>query len=554
MSTDKKTKRLRCAIYTRKSHDEGLEQEFNSLDAQREAGVAYIQSQKHEGWSLIATNYDDGGYSGGTMERPALKLLMKDVAEQKIDVIIVYKVDRLSRSLHDFAQMMNVFDQYQVSFVSVTQPFNTTTSMGRLTLNVLLSFAQFEREVTGERIRDKIAASKRKGMWMGGMPPLGYRVEEKTLVIETKEAELIKTIFTEYQSHQSLLKIADTLNEQGFTTKKWQADSERWHGGKPLTPKYINRLLTNPIYIGKVAHRKEIHNGQHKPIVDYDLWQSVQDLINSHERSNKNRMESFYLLKGKVRTYEGFAMSPSSTMRSRSRINNKTVKEKVLYYVSQKALNHGYKSCLIKTLNAKLLDGCVSDQIRNYLQLEVIDKQETLRDVINNVVVAPEKLVITLDKEKIVELQEKTEKSADKAPTVFHQSDIKESNGKIILTVRICIKRVNGIQMLLTSEGRDLALPAQPKPNKIIVQAIGRAWSWRESLQNEPALTIKKLAARCGYTSAYLRHHLTLIGLAPDIIQRALTGTLPSVITLDRLQEAAESLSWDHQRELLGLN
>jgi len=254
----------RCAIYTRKSHEEGLEQEFNSLDAQRQSGEDYIKSQKHEGWRAITKSYDDGGYSGGNTKRPALKQLMLDIERGEIDVVVVYKVDRLSRSLSDFAQLMKVFDDRGISFVSVTQQFNTTTSMGRLTLNMLLSFAQFEREVTGERIRDKIAATKKQGLWAGGMSPLGYSLEKNRLTVIPEEAELVRMIYDGYLEHGSLVRLAEELNANGRTTKYWQSHNGKWHGGKVITTGYLNKALTNPVYVGIIKHKDNLWPGLHE--------------------------------------------------------------------------------------------------------------------------------------------------------------------------------------------------------------------------------------------------------------------------------------------------
>ncbi|MEM8736941.1 MAG: recombinase family protein [Planctomycetota bacterium] len=314
------SKPIRCAIYTRKSHEEGLDQAFNSLDAQREAGLDYIRSQKHEGWQAIETAYDDGGFTGGNMERPCLKRLLTGIEYGLVDVVVVYKVDRLSRSLGDFASMMKAFEQHNVSFVSVTQQFNTTTSMGRLTLNMLLSFAQFEREVTGERIRDKIAATKKKGLWVGGQPPLGYRLEDRQLRIVPAEAELIENVFRGFlQAEGSLLALADRLNREGHTTKRWISTRGKTHGGKPLTPKYLHRVLTNPLYIGRIVHKDKNWKGRHEPIVPLKLWDEVQGAIDHIRRQTQHRWDQPHLLKGKLRTHEGFAMSPSSVHRPISR-------------------------------------------------------------------------------------------------------------------------------------------------------------------------------------------------------------------------------------------
>lgn len=265
---------IRCAVYTRKSTEEGLEQDFNSLQAQREACEAYIKSQKHEGWQLIKTHYDDGGFSGGSMDRPALQQLMRDIEAGKVDVIVVYKVDRLSRSLHDFAKMVEVFDRHKVSFVSVTQQFNTTTSMGRLTLNVLLSFAQFEREVTGERIRDKIAASKKRGMWMGGVVPLGYDAKDRKLVINPAEAETVQFIYRRYLELGCVRMLCNDLNNQKIVTRTTSTRSGA--GGKLFSRSGLYHLLNNPIFIGQIRFREAIYDGQHEPIIDLVTWDAVQ--------------------------------------------------------------------------------------------------------------------------------------------------------------------------------------------------------------------------------------------------------------------------------------
>jgi DNA invertase Pin-like site-specific DNA recombinase len=270
---------LRCAIYTRVSTDHGLEQDFNSLDAQREASEAYVKSQAHEGWRLVRDHYDDGGYSGGSMDRPALQKLLADVEARRIDVIVVYKVDRLTRSLADFAKLVELFDKHGVSFMSVTQAFNTTTSMGRLTLNVLLSFAQFEREVTGEQIRDKIAASKKKGMWMGGVVPLGYRVEDRALHVVEDHAEIVGSLFQRYLEAGSVVRLKQRLDAEGFRLPVRIDGASRSTGGGPLSRGHIYKILSNPIYVGKIGHKGQMHEGQHPPIVSQDMWEQVQQCL-----------------------------------------------------------------------------------------------------------------------------------------------------------------------------------------------------------------------------------------------------------------------------------
>src|SRR6056297_518526 len=273
--------RQRCAIYTRKSTEEGLEQSFNSLDAQREACSAYVTSQRHEGWSELPDRYDDGGYSGGSMDRPGLGRLLADIAAGRIDVVVVYKVDRLTRALSDFAKMVEIFDAAGVSFVSVTQAFNTTLSMGRLTLNVLLSFAQFEREVTAERIRDKVAASKRKGMWMGGAVRFGYRAENKALVVESAEAEAVRAIYAEYLRLGSVRALRGRLDALGIVSRRRVDRHGRLTGGAPFTRGALYHLLRNPLYAGKVRHGGEVFDGLHAAIVDQEIWDGTQAQLNA---------------------------------------------------------------------------------------------------------------------------------------------------------------------------------------------------------------------------------------------------------------------------------
>src|SRR3954452_7114423 len=269
-------RRWRCAIYTRKSSEEGLEQEFNSLHAQREACEAYIRSQRHEGWTCLPQAYDDGGFSGGTMDRPALQRLLSDIRDGKVDVVVTYKIDRLTRALADFAKITESFEARGVSFVSVTQQFNTTTSMGRLTLNVLLSFAQFEREVAGDRIRDKIAASKKKGWWMGGMPSLGYRVEDRKLIVIPGEAETVREIFRRYVALGSVRLLQQELEARGITSKSWPSSTGRHWGGKPIARGALYLLLQNRIYRGEIVHKDQHYPGEHQAIVDPELWQAAQ--------------------------------------------------------------------------------------------------------------------------------------------------------------------------------------------------------------------------------------------------------------------------------------
>jgi site-specific DNA recombinase len=306
-------KTLRCAIYTRKSTEEGLEQGFNSLHAQREACAAYTLSQAGEGWSKIETVYDDGGYSGGSMDRPGLRLLLDDIAKGRIDVVVVYKVDRLTRSLADFARIVELFDQKGVSFVSVTQAFNTTTSMGRLTLNVLLSFAQFEREVTGERIRDKIAASKKKGLWMGGRPPLGYDGVERKLVPNPSEAEAVRFIFRRYLELGSVLSLEADLRASAIGSKRWTNRKGDLVGGAAFTRGALYWLLSNPVYRGGIRHRDAVYPNAHPAIIDLGLWDAVQAKLkaNGPDLPATSKVASPALLKGLIYDGRGVPMATS---------------------------------------------------------------------------------------------------------------------------------------------------------------------------------------------------------------------------------------------------
>ena len=311
----------RCAIYTRKSTDEGLDQEYNSLDAQRDAGLAFVASQRHEGWVVVGDGYDDGGYSGGNLDRPGLKRLMADIEAGEVDIVVVYKIDRLTRALSDFAKLVDVFDRNGVSFVSVTQQFNTTTSMGRLTLNILLSFAQFEREVTGERIRDKIAASKAKGMWMGGMPPLGYDVVERKLIVNAAEAELVRGIFCRYAEHGSAAQLVRELAIEGQTTKSWITQGSLHRPGRPIDQQYLFAMLRNRIYLGEMAHKGESYPGQHQAIVSPEVWNAAHAFIERRKQGpREHRTEHPALLAGLLFAPDGQRMIHHFTKKKNGRL------------------------------------------------------------------------------------------------------------------------------------------------------------------------------------------------------------------------------------------
>ena len=330
MKRDQRKIALRCAVYTRVSTDSGLEQDFNSLDNQREASEAYVKSQAHEGWKLVRERYDDGGFSGGSMERPALQKLLDDVRARKIDVIVVYKVDRLTRSLADFAKLVELFDAHGVSFISVTQAFNTTTSMGRLTLNMLLSFAQFEREITGERIRDKVAASKRKGIWMGGAVPLGYRVENRALHVVEDEAKFVRALFRRYLEVGSVVRLKTALDAENLRSPVRMSGTGRRTGGVPISRGHLYWILSNPIYVGRLRHKGQVHDGLHPAIIDLEIWDRVQQQLESQTRARRiSQPDDHSFLTGKLYDDRGNRMSASHACKGGRRWR---------YYVSRAAL------------------------------------------------------------------------------------------------------------------------------------------------------------------------------------------------------------------------
>jgi site-specific DNA recombinase len=350
---------LRCAVNTRKSTEEGLDQEFNTLNAQRESGEAYIKSQAPEGWTCLPDRYDDGGFTGGNMDRPALQRLLADIKAERVDVVVVYKVDRLSRSLLDFARMMETFERYRISFVSVTQQFNTAHSMGRLTLNVLLSFAQFEREIISERTRDKVAAARRKGRWSGGAPPLGYDVDPATkrLLVNEGEAEQVRAIFGLYLERGALLAVAQELSRRGWVTKRWQTRKGRPRGGRPFHKKNLSELLTNVLYVGKVRYKSEVHDGLQPALVEEWTWQQVQGLLRDHGGHGRGgrRVCSHAPLAGLLRCRPcGRAMTPAFASKGTRRYR---------YYVCTQAQEQGWAACPSRSIPADAIERFVLGQL-----------------------------------------------------------------------------------------------------------------------------------------------------------------------------------------------
>jgi DNA invertase Pin-like site-specific DNA recombinase len=436
-------RRLRCAVYTRKSSEEGLDQEYNSIDAQRDAGHAYIASQRAEGWIAVADDYDDPAFSGGNMERPGLRRLMADIETGKVDIVVVYKIDRLTRSLADFSKMIEVFDRQGVSFVSVTQQFNTTTSMGRLMLNVLLSFAQFEREVTGERIRDKIAASKRKGMWMGGVPPLGYDVENRRLVANEREAKIIRHIFKRFVELGSSTLLVKELRLDGVTSKAWVTQDGKVRDGKPIDKSLIYKLLGNRTYLGELRHKEQWYQAEHPPIVDRKTWDDVQSILasNSHVRANATRATVPFLLKGIVFGNDGRALSPWHTTKKTGR--------RYRYYIPQRDAKEHAGASGLPRLPAAELESAVLDQLRTTLR-----SPSLLGDVVTRAV----ELDATLDEARVTVAMTRLDQVWDQ---LFPAEQIR--------IVRLLVEKVvvspDDIELRLHANGIErLVLELRPEP------------------------------------------------------------------------------------------
>lgn len=540
----------RCAVYTRKSSEEGLDQNFNSLDAQREACEAYIQSQAGEGWKPVRTCYDDGGHSGGTMNRPALELLLADIRARKVDTVVVYKVDRLTRSLADFAKIVEVFDGHGVSFVSVTQQFNTTTSMGRLTLNMLLSFAQFEREVTGERIRDKIAASKKKGMWMGGFVPLGYEPYGRTLTINEAEAETVRTVFRLYLKHGNVRCVKEAADRTGLTTKVRKDSTGRTHGGRPLSRGYIYKLLGNPLYAGRIAHKGQTYEGQHPAIIDPEIWDAVQAGLaaNTHAQSSGRRASEPSLLTGKLFDESGACLTPSHAVKSGRRYR---------YYVSPHLIARSTKDATDTQhdgwrLPAREIERIVGDAVTGLLtdpaQLANAARDAGMAaDGLAGLLKAAARL-----RGEPMDLIERIDLGTDEIAIRVSLAPLTGEKGITILhTVPVKLRR-RGVEMRLVLEGPGAGTP---EPDPALIKAVVRARKWFEDLVNGRAASLKVIARAEGCSDRYVGHLMPLAFLAPEIVEAILTGTQPVELTAETLTKRTDlPLDWAEQKALLGFD
>jgi site-specific DNA recombinase len=521
------SKLVRCAIYTRVSTEQGLEQDFNSLDAQYDASQAYIRSQAHADWTLIRSKYDDGGFSGGNTDRPALQRLLDDVCAGKIDVIVVYKVDRLTRSLADFAKLVELFDQHGVSFVSVTQQFNTTTSMGRLTLNVLLSFAQFEREVTSERIRDKIAASKRKGLWVGGMAPLGYDTRNRKITVNEAEAERVRTIFESYLKLGSLNLVMADLRKRDIVTKVRTLKTGETVGGIAFTRGPLAHLLHNRFYIGDVAFKGEVLPGEQPAIIDRDLFDAVQARLSKQVTHHKvSRTGSEALLLGRIFDDRGHRMSPSH-------VRKRAIKYR--YYLSSALLQGRPKQAgTVSRIPAREVETIIANAVRNHLrQPTEIEDTILINTHVVRVEVQPDKLVIELAGTG----------GAKSKRTQKHRSVIEVPWRKTPSTRRR--------EVLVPESGATEARPIRSESRALLVASIARGRRWLKELMTDPQSNTETIAGREGCSVRKINKTISLAFLAPDLVKAAIDGRLRYGLGVARLCDLPAE--WSRQRQMLGL-
>jgi len=549
---------IRCAIYTRKSSDEGLDQAFNSLDAQHEACAAYIASQRHEGWKMLPARYDDGGVSGGTLARPALQRLLADIHAGRIDMVVVYKIDRLTRSLADFAKLVDRLDAASCSFVSVTQAFNTSTSMGRLTLNVLLSFAQFEREVTAERIRDKIAASKQKGLWMGGLPPLGYDPhpdrQHRELVVNEDEAKIVRRLFALYADHHNLRGTAEAAAREGLRSKHHHFASGRRQGGGALSRGQIHKILTNPVYRGLIRHRDKCWPGTHPAIVGEDQWNAVQDLLQAASAKRRGAPSGASTdldapLKGKVRDETGDGLTPTHTIR-RGR--------KLRYYVSNRLISGGPDPSGWR-LPATGFEAAVACIVAAHLSARA-DRHAVLED--------PDAAEVGPASEAVTALAQAIRKRGchaaaaliDRVDLARGQIGIDLGRGALAEATGLPAGRLDPALLRIGApftcrrrgvETRIIAGDREPAPDTTLIRALRNAHRWADALKGGAPLG--KIAAAENVAERYLARIVHLAGLSPRIQMAILAGSQPPELTLDRLVKAPLPLDWAAQERLLGV-
>ena len=561
--------RLSCAIYTRKSSEEGLEQDFNSLHAQREACAAFIQSQKSLGWVASSQSYDDGGYSGGNTERPGIQQLLTDIRAHKIKVVVVYKVDRLTRSLADFAKLVELFDSHGVSFVSVTQQFNTTTSMGRLTLNVLLSFAQFEREVTGERIRDKIAASKRKGMWMGGIPPMGYVPRERSLAIDMDQAIRVREIYKLYLATGNVRDLKAELDRRDWRTPQRTTKRPGAAGERPFSRGHLYRMLSNPIYIGKISHKGELYPGTHPPLIDLQLWQEVQNQLANNRQGARQRsyVRHASLLAGLVFDADGQRLVPTHAQKKSRRYS---------YYVSANLLDggaqakppteaapsqtdrvnrglrvpaHELESAVLQGINEfllderRLLDGANSESDQrvdaNQLLWQARELHEALRrdaaqcipKLILRVMVQREQLDIALRLSALMNVSDE---------------DVGEPE-HLWISVPVKLRQMGQSVRLVLGEQKQ-----HKAPEKRLLDLLVQSHEWFDQLRSGRCKSVGELAESAGCSTSYVTRVMYLAFMDPEIVERIARGDWAEEVTAEKLIRLVPLPSeWTEQRSCL---
>ncbi len=548
-------RKIRCAIYTRKSSEEGLDQGFNSLDAQHEACVAYIASQKHEGWILAKDRFDDGGVSGGTLERPALQRLLQEIEAGRIGMVVVYKIDRLTRSLADFAKLVERFEQKNSSFVSVTQAFNTATSMGRLTLNVLLSFAQFEREVTAERIRDKIAASKKQGMWMGGLAPLGYDPHPdptvRELVVNHAGAETVRALFALYDRHGKITDVERSAAEAGLRSKRHRFSSGREQGGGRLSCGQIHKILTNPIYRGQIRHKDRVWPGRHPAIVDEDLWTRVQDKLQAASRRKRGRKSDAETapLTARLRDETGDRLTPTHSLKDGKRHS---------YYVSSRLITGGPDPTGWRLPGKKLealvanaiadhimqattehrlqatpdlrADPDLPDAARDLVQSLRTHEPELLRRILVGGTITPREIMLELDPAVLAEALRLT--ADDLSP------DLRDVSAPVHL-------RRRGVEM------KQVVGTPEPEPDPVLLRTLADAHRWVVALRNGAPLS--QVARDAGHHDVFIRTRGPLAFLSPKIQIAIRDGTIPPELTLRRILRQPIPLDWQEQGRICGI-
>ena len=539
-------------------------------------GESYIASQVSQGWEMLPDRYDDGGISGGTTERPALQRLLEDVKSGKVNIVVVYKLDRLSRSMFDFLKMIEFFKQHDVTFVSVTQHISTDSAMGRLMLNVLQSFAQFEMEQTSERIRDKIAATKAKGMWVGGTVPIGYDVVDGRLELNSFEAETVHYIFKRYLELGAMKTLLQDLKDKGHKTKARVTKTGKHYPAKDYTKSSVYRILRNKIYVGKIEHKEKdkIYDGVHKAIIEQSLWDKVQALLDVNKSSRINNPKKFdhpYLLKGIIETLNGYAMTPTA-----QRKNNKSYR----YYISTEALKKGAKKCPIRTMSAPIIEEIILDRVRMILtnpewinrilslnedsigktdlkivtssfetvwaNLFPVEQARIVHMLIEKIVVHPDRIIINFLPVGMVSILHEIK------PDLGVQADDVTTETPFALEIPISIQKQGARKYIKAPDGKEIIKSRKPNFDNTLINALVRAYHWTENLDDHKVKSAHEIAAQEGVRYDYVQKTIRLANLAPDITEAILNGRQPQSLTLSQLENNTMPLLWAEQREVYG--